>query len=175
MGWWTGAGCDTDADALRRALLNLRLPVYMIQPEEAADFVVTQGGSVVFQEEAPSDEALPVIGYAPALRVSQLGDGSFCADHGIRFPYMTGAMANGIASVELVEAVARAGMLGSFGAAGLRVSQIEEAIDRLAADLGNGIEGGLPYCFNLIHSPNEPAHEAAVVELYLRRGIHLVE
>src|SRR5205814_10724304 len=29
--------------------------------------------------------------------------------------------------------------------------------------------------FNLIHSPNEPSHEAATVDLYLRRGVRLVE
>jgi PfaD family protein len=83
---------------------------------------------------------------------------------------MTGSMANGIASVEVVEAGARAGILPSFGAAGLSVREIERAIDQLSSRLGR-----LPYAFNLIHSPNEPAHEAAVVEMYLRRGVRLVE
>src|SRR6266446_4222564 len=35
--------------------------------------------------------------------------------------------------------------------------------------------GDTPYGFNLIHSPNEPDLENAVVELYLRRGVRLVE
>ncbi len=33
----------------------------------------------------------------------------------------------------------------------------------------------MPYGFNLIHSPNEPDLEQAVVDLYLRRNVHLVE
>ncbi len=33
----------------------------------------------------------------------------------------------------------------------------------------------IPHGFNLIHSPNDPALEAAVVDLYLRRGVRLVE
>src|SRR6185312_12955502 len=33
----------------------------------------------------------------------------------------------------------------------------------------------LPYGFNLIHSPGEPDLEAAVADLYLRRGVRLVE
>ncbi|GMV82344.1 MAG: oxidoreductase [Planctomycetota bacterium] len=104
----------------------------------------------------------------PACLPEHLGDRGFCADHGIRYPYLTGAMANGIASVEIVEAMGRAGMLGFFGAAGLSLERIEAAIDRLA--------GGLfPYGFNLIHTPNEPRMEAAVVDLYLRRGVRLVE
>jgi PfaD family protein len=79
-------------------------------------------------------------------------------------------MANGIASVELVEAMARAGMAGFFGAAGLPPQRVEAAIDRLQASLGD-----LPHGFNLIHSPNEPDLEAELAELYLRKGVRLVE
>jgi PfaD family protein len=80
-------------------------------------------------------------------------------------------MANGIGSVEIVEAMARAGMLGMFGAAGLDPATVEAAVDRLEHLLG----GSLPYGFNLIHSPNEPALEARVAELYLKRNVRLVE
>lgn len=102
--------------------------------------------------------------------MKHLGDPGFKADHRLRYAYVAGAMANGIASVELVEALARAGMLGFFGAAGLDLPRIEEAIDRLQRSLATE-----PFGFNLIHSPNEPDHEAATVSLYLRRGIRLVE
>src|SRR5690242_10219262 len=57
--------------------------------------------------------------FAPALTPERLGDPEFGREHGARYAYVTGAMANGIASVELVEAGARAGMLSFFGAAGL--------------------------------------------------------
>jgi PfaD family protein len=77
-----------------------------------------------------------------------------------------GAMANGITSVEMVVAAGRAGMIGFFGAAGLSPDQIESAITRLKTLLPDG-----PFGCNLIHSPNEPDLEAAVVELYLRHGI----
>jgi PfaD family protein len=83
---------------------------------------------------------------------------------------MTGAMANGIASVEIVESVVRAGMLGSFGAAGLSVDRIGKAIDRIQAAVGHA-----SYCVNLIHSPNEPTHEMATAELLLTRGVPLIE
>jgi PfaD family protein len=83
---------------------------------------------------------------------------------------MTGAMANGIASTRLVRAIAQAGMLGSFGAAGLMVNQVEAAILELKVALGD-----TPFCANLIHSPNEKGQEQAVVDVYLRHGIHLVE
>jgi len=60
-------------------------------------------------------------------------------------------------------------MVGFFGAAGLSLDQIEAAIDRLQKSLKE-----IPFGFNLINSPNDPELEAAVVQLYLRRGITLV-
>ncbi|MGN6367476.1 MAG: PfaD family polyunsaturated fatty acid/polyketide biosynthesis protein [Phycisphaerae bacterium] len=169
---------------MRRALHDLSRGVFVVGQD--GGWGVGVGGSGRFGEGSVrsgegSSEGLPIIAYAPAMRVSQLGDASFCADHGVRFAYMTGAMANGIASVDVVSAAVRAGCLGSFGAAGLRVGQIESAIDRLQEEFG--MLTGAParvsmapgVCFNLIHSPNEMAHEMGVVELYLRRGVRLVE
>lgn len=119
--------------------------------------------------EGPGGER--VAGILPSCRPEDLGDVSFREAHRLRFPYVAGAMANGIASAEIVEAMGRAGMLGIFGAAGLPLAAVEAAIDRLERTLGPSI----PYGFNLIHSPNEPELEAAVVALYLKRGVKLVE
>ena len=93
----------------------------------------------------------PGSAFVPACRLEDLGDASFRADHRLRYAYVAGAMANGIGSVEIVEAMSRAGMLGFFGAAGLPLARIEAAIDRLARSLGDA-----PHGFNLIHSPTEP-------------------
>ncbi|MHB1426102.1 MAG: PfaD family polyunsaturated fatty acid/polyketide biosynthesis protein [Gemmataceae bacterium] len=108
--------------------------------------------------------------YAPACRLEDLGDASFCADHRLRYPYVAGAMANGIGSADLVEAMGRAGMVAFFGAAGLSLPVVESAIERIQKTLGD-----TPYGFNLIHSPGEPSLERAMVDLYLRRGVRLVE
>jgi trans-AT polyketide synthase/acyltransferase/oxidoreductase domain-containing protein len=108
--------------------------------------------------------------YAPPCRLEALGDASFCADHHIRYPYVAGAMANGIGSADIVEAMGRAGMIAFFGAAGLPLPVVESAIERIQKNLDT-----IPYGFNLIHSPAEPSLERAVVDLYLRRGVRLVE
>ncbi len=107
---------------------------------------------------------------APALLPESLGDPEFRREHGVRYAYATGAMANGIASEALVEAGAKAGLLSFFGAAGLPPARVEAAIDRLERSLGR-----LPRGFNLIHSPSEPDLENAVCDLYLRRGVRLIE
>ena len=103
-----------------------------------------------------------------AIRAELLGDTAFCQELGIRYPYLGGSMAKGISSVELSIALGKSGMLGFFGAAGLPVEAVETALDQL-------ITSGVPFGCNLIHSPQEPDLEAALAELYIRKGVKLVE
>ncbi|MBV8085719.1 MAG: PfaD family polyunsaturated fatty acid/polyketide biosynthesis protein [Chloroflexi bacterium] len=114
-----------------------------------------------------SDEVLAMSRPLPA---SSLGDASFRAAYGLRLAYASGSMANGIACERLVVAMARAGLLASFGAAGLPLPRVEQAIAELKAALPDRT-----FAFNLIHSPNEDALERGGVELYLKHGISLVE
>ncbi|QVL33362.1 PfaD family polyunsaturated fatty acid/polyketide biosynthesis protein [Telmatocola sphagniphila] len=121
-----------------------------------------------FELDAPLDNNTKA--YLPPLPLSSLGDSTFRRAHKVRFNYVTGAMANGIASTDIVKAMADVGMLGIFGAAGLSLDRVEKAIQTLQGGLGEK-----PYGFNLIHSPNEPVHEMATAELFLRYRVPLVE
>lgn len=114
--------------------------------------------------------AWPVTAVLPPLYPEWLGDRGFTEIHGTRFPYVTGAMANGIATTHLVIETARAGCLGFFGAGGLAFERVRHAVDELVSALGETA----PWGCNLIHSPNEPALEAAVANLYLERGVRRV-
>ena len=93
--------------------------------------------------------------HVPACRLEDLGDPSFVADHRLHYPCMSGAMANGIGSVEVVEAMGRRGFLGVFGAAGLHLNVVEKSLERIQRELGDST----PYGMNLIHSPGEPELE----------------
>lgn len=116
------------------------------------------------------DDGLPLVAWAPARPIGAMGNPAFRADHGVRAAYVAGAMANGIASEELVEAMAEARLLSFFGAAGLSVERVARALDRLGR-----LGADRPWGVNLIHSPNEPALEAAIVDLYLARGVRCIE
>src|SRR4030066_1551791 len=70
----------------------------------------------------------------------------------------------------MVIALGKAGLMGSFGAAGMIRSKLEATVDQIQSELPNG-----PYAFNLIHSPNEEALERNAVEVYLQKGVHVVE
>ena len=108
--------------------------------------------------------------FLPSMPLENLGDRSFTKDYGLRFPYVAGAMANGIASESLVKAMAENGMLGIFGSAGLSPSRVEGALKNLKKALGEKAFGA-----NLIHSPSEPQLEEEIVDLYLKLGLSVVE
>ncbi len=168
LGGWTADASDKSAGqtTLAGAIAAIDKSLYVI--DQNGIEIYSNSGHATLGTSQTGD--YPLNAWIPPLRITDLGDVSFCRDHGIRLPYMTGAMANGIASTRLVRAIAQAGMLGSFGAAGLMVNQIEAAILELKAALGD-----TPFCANLIHSPNEKGQEKAVVDVYLRHGIRLVE
>jgi PfaD family protein len=170
LGWWRPDGDTPTADpaAARARLGDLRAAVAVVRTADG--FAVGRGGVALLGGPAPAPDCFPLAAYLPPLSPADLGDPAFLAAHRLKYPYMAGAMANGIGSVEVVEAMSRAGMLGSFGAAGLSIDRVAQALDRLQASLGDG-----PYCVNLIHSPNEPAHESATADLLLRRGVRTVE
>lgn len=129
----------------------------------------TAGGNLYAGEHKMTGQ-LEVVQTVPPVSSRQLGDPEFLAFHGVQQPYSSGAMANGIASEALVIALGKAGMLGSFGAAGLVPNRVQEAIRQIQQELPNG-----PYAFNLIHSPNEENLERSAVELYLQHGVRTVE
>ncbi len=169
LGAWSGATSDLDSaqPGQLNAINDLNKAVYIIDKNRKQVF--TNLG-IAKLGVSPGKNESALLAYAPPLQPKCLGDADFCRDHGIRLAYMSGAMANGIASVRLVRAVAEAGMLGSFGAAGLMSDEIEKAIIELKSSLGK-----TPFAANLIHSPNEKGQEEAVVDIYIRHGLQLVE
>jgi trans-AT polyketide synthase/acyltransferase/oxidoreductase domain-containing protein len=132
------------------------------------------GGQLGFA--GPGVAGWPVLGQLPALYPEWLGNRSFGEVHGARFAYVQGAMANGIATTDMVIAMSKAGFLGFFGAAGLNPDQVSAGVDRLQGALGDGdVARGAPtWGCNFIHSPNEPTIEAAVADLYIRRGVRRI-
>ncbi len=135
---------------------------------EPAHLVATPDGGVGAVTGDP--RGLPVRASLPPLYPEWLGDRAFARAHGTRFPYIAGEMANGIATTAMVTAVARAGMLGFYGAAGMPLDTVERAVDTLAAALPDHPNWGV----NLIHAPQHPAWEDGLAELLVRRRVPAV-
>ncbi len=110
------------------------------------------------------------LAYVPPMLFESLGDPTFMQTYDTSYPYYAGAMANGISSVGMVVALGKAGMMGSFGSAGLSPARIEAAIQTIQQALPDG-----PYAFNLIFSPNEPNLERHLAEMYIKLGVEVIE
>ncbi|CAA0098409.1 Polyketide biosynthesis protein PksE [BD1-7 clade bacterium] len=147
-----------DAD-IKAALMDVAKPLYF-----------AKNGLGMGVTNTTVSEGEDVLAFAQGLAPEDLGDEAFKQQHGVKYAYHGGAMANGIASVELVIALGKAGMICSFGAAGLVPDAVEDAIRRIQAELPNG-----PYAVNLIHAPAEEALERGAVERFLKLGVDTVE
>ena len=164
--WWKPGKIlpASGQEEIHQALLQLGSPFCLIQ--DGHSIRLGQNGGIRLEGDTRENFEYPLLGYAPAFLPEYLGNAAFLHTYGLRYPYIAGAMANGITSVAMVKAMAHAGMMGFFGAAGLGLDKIEQAIDDLQRDLNT-----LPFGINLIHSPSDPAHEIAVVDLFLKKRI----
>ena len=147
------------ADGIANVLSRLDQPVYVVR--------TPQGIGVSSQ---PPDDGTVLVAAVGPLPPESLGSADFRRRHGLRANYMSGAMANGIASADLVIALSRAGYLASFGAAGLLPERIEETLQRFRAEIPDR-----PLAVNLIHSPSEERLERCAVDLYCAYEIRCVE
>ncbi|WP_228973854.1 PfaD family polyunsaturated fatty acid/polyketide biosynthesis protein [Streptomyces sp. DH12] len=156
-------GVHYEADGVYGVLADLDRPCY----------VVGGGGRVGVTPHPPGPgSGATLLAVAAPQPPERLGSSDFRARHGLRYAYMAGAMAGGIASEELVLRLAGAGYLASFGAAGLPEDRVDQALARLARSLG---DTGTPYACNLIHHPLSPEQERACVDACLRHRVPCLE
>lgn len=148
---------------------DIRRPVHVVRETATGMLGLATGGEFV----GGGDAELTLVGTLPPIYPEWLGDREFCEAHGVRFPYVTGAMANGIATPALVIAMAEAGMLGFFGAGGLSFEAVQRGLDEIQAALAD--RPGLAWGANLIHSPTEVSLETRVAELFIARGVPVIE
>ncbi len=168
QGWWCRNGAASASSPPGAALRRIRSPLFLTGTDGA---LLAETSGSAFLGAAPADEtAVPLLAYVMPVLPENLGDPDLCAELGIRYPYIGGSMAKGISSVNIVRELGRAGMLGFFGAAGLPYHEVETALDQL-----KNSPGAPPFGVNLIHSPQEPDLEEALVKLYLKKGVDLIE
>lgn len=170
IAWWQGdhellAGTP---EAVARTLSEINKPVFVILKD--GQLIFASSGSISFDLTTRPVKSLPLLAMLPPCPLENLGDASFCADHGLRLPYIGGSMAHGISSPEIAIALGQRGMLGFIGAAGDSPAKVEKAILRMKS-----LPEPVPFGFNLIHSPNEKGLEDEIVDLYLRHEVRLIE
>ena len=163
---WNGTmdSVEFSEEGMQAVLQKLDQPVFILEIDGRIAF--TNQGEL----QPGGGGAVPCRAVSWPVELDSMGDPAFRRTHATKYAYASGAMAQGISSVDLVIALGKAGMLGSFGAAGMVPPRLESAIKAVQAALPDG-----PYAFNLIHSPHEEAMERNAVDLYLRYGVKTVE
>lgn len=107
----------------------------------------------------------------PPMYPEWLGDRGFATAHRVRFPYVIGEMARGIATARMTVEGARAGVMAFFGSAGLDLSAVEAGVREIQAALGGEASG---WGANLIHNVHDEGVELATVDLFHRLGVRCV-
>ncbi len=107
----------------------------------------------------------------PPIYPEWLGDRSFTAAHGVRFPYVVGEMARGIATARMTVEAVRAGVMGFFGSAGLDLDTVETGVREIQNALGRDAGG---WGANLIHNVQDDRLELATIDLFHRLGVRCV-
>ncbi len=110
-------------------------------------YVYRTGGEMTVSTEKPENET--VLFQMPNLTAKDFGDAEFKKTYGLQYALYGGAMANGIASADMVIALGRAGCMGSYGSGGQRLEVVEKEIDKIKAALD-----GKPYMINMLSNRN---------------------
>jgi trans-AT polyketide synthase/acyltransferase/oxidoreductase domain-containing protein len=156
---------DSSADALVAAAARCRETIHILRSESTGRL------ACAFGERVDAEDAYSLVASLPPVYPEWLGSSEFLETHGVRFPYVSGAMAHGIASPRLVLAMARAELLAFYGSAGVPLDEVETnvtGIQRELADLGAS------WGSDLIHTPHDPTLEERLVALYLKHGVRRV-
>jgi trans-AT polyketide synthase, acyltransferase and oxidoreductase domains len=134
-------------------------------------YIVNNDGNVRICKSSAIEnpQSLPLF-ILPALPAEKIGSSAFKSDYNVKYACMSGAMAGGIAGENLVVAMCNGGFLSVFGAGGLPLKRLEDAIVNIRERLGSG-----SFAVNLINNPTDPELEFKTAELMLRHKIDIIE
>ncbi len=129
-------------------------------------YVSSTGGKTGISTEKPEEEDFFRL---PNLTAQDFGDAEFKKTYGLKYALYGGAMANGIASADMVIALGKAGCMGSYGSGGMRPDIVEKDIDKIKAALD-----GKPYMVNMLSNRNAQA-ELDLAKMLVEKEVPAVE
>lgn len=127
---------------------------------------VTSEGRVSLSE---AEGYYKLVAYDYDYKNISIGSKEFMEEHNVKYPYVLGGMAQGIASADMVVAAAADGFLGFFGTGGMAVSEVEKAIIEIKGRIGsNGVFG-----VNMISA--NPLKDEEMINLLLKHDVKRIE
>lgn len=149
------------------ALEAIRRPVAVVGSAHGPSAVLL-GEAGLLAPEITRQDLLAVL---PPIYPEWLGDRAFTAAHGVRFPYVIGEMARGIATARMTVEGVRAGAMAFFGSAGLDLGAVEAGVREIQDALGRNAGG---WGANLIHNVQDDRIEMATIDLFHRLGVRCI-
>ena len=140
---------------------------YLTNAEYPVLYVWRQAGQMIVSTEKPGEGTL--LFQLPNLAPQDFGDAQFKKDYGLKYALYGGAMANGIASSDMVIALGKAGCMGSYGSGGMRLEIVAKEIDKIKAALD-----GKPYMINMLSNRNAQM-EMKLAKLLVEKEVPAVE
>lgn len=156
-----------DRSDVFEALAAIRRPVAVVGSAHGQRAVLLDAAGHL----TPEIMGQNLLAVLPAIYPEWLGDRAFTAAHGVRFPYVIGEMARGIATPQMTVEGVRAGVMAFFGSAGLDLGAIEAGVLEIQRALGREAGG---WGANLIHNVQSDGVEMATVDLFHRLGVRYV-
>ena len=147
---------------------NVILPRYMPLnlPEGVSEQVEVEHQEVIPDEEENIDSIDSTIEQANPITEVQFGR-RFAEEFGVKDAYVAGAMAGGIASVALVQALSKHGRLAFFGAGGLPNNLVQDALVSLKSL-------DTPFGCNVLCNIHQPQEEEELIDILLKLNITLI-
>lgn len=129
-------------------------------------YVSGKRGEISVSTEIPEGEQFFAL---PNFSAKDFGDCEFKKTYGLEYALYGGAMANGIASADMVIALGKAGCMGSYGSGGQRLDVVAKEIDKI-----KGALNGKPYMINMLSNRNAQM-EMELAKLLVEKDVPAVE
>ncbi|MGQ9408337.1 PfaD family polyunsaturated fatty acid/polyketide biosynthesis protein [Mycolicibacterium gilvum] len=156
-----------DRSDVHEALAAIRRPVAVVGSVHGPSSVLLDAAGQLTSDVLRQN----LLAVLPPIYPEWLGDRSFTTAHGVRFPYVIGEMARGIATPAMTIEGVRAGVMAFYGSAGLDLSTVEAGVREIQAAVGRDTVG---WGANLIHNVQSDGIEIATVDLFHRLGVRYV-
>lgn len=142
-------------------LINSSEPLYILNNNGVVD--------VCRSSEVDVRLSLPLF-ISPPILPEDIGSSAFKSEYKVKYACMSGAMAGGIAGENLVVAMCKGGFLSVFGAGGLPLKRIDNAITTIREQVGER-----SFAVNLIYNPSDQELETKTAELLLQHEVDIIE
>ena len=164
-----------DFDEIGPPGVSVVKPMVMRTQTEAGPLDASVLAEELLRDRASQSPVAPLLA-APsvtpvAFAAASLGSAAFRETFGLKYAYLAGGMYQGVSSVDMVVCLAKAGLMGFFGAGGVDMETIENSIVRIQQD----IPSEAPYGVNFIAHIHRPELEDQLVDLLLIHGVRTIE